>query len=193
MNTENAMNTENSMNTKLINKIDTLTNMVNDLISKNKQQQKYINSHARKIGRIHQTIYQICGKVFDHESEMDYIYNYTNYMKYNNHSSYNFVYQDESDAEKEQECESEEEQEYESEEEQEYESEEEQEQEQEYESEEETYIDDDIECYGEQLRRLRASTQKYETETSEKYEDRIKFMAEQEDLGHGLYQRHRAW
>ncbi len=61
------------------------------------RQQNYINSHARKIRRIHQVIYQLCGAIFDHKTEMDYIINYMNYMLYNNHTSSEFVEQDESD------------------------------------------------------------------------------------------------
>jgi hypothetical protein len=61
------------------------------------RQQNYINSHARKIGRIQQVIYQLCGAIFDHKTELDYIINYMNYMLYNNHTSSEYVEQDESD------------------------------------------------------------------------------------------------
>ena len=89
-NTANA-NTDDANATliaKYDNQIAELNAKIYMLCCQNQQQQAYINSHARKIGRIHQVIYQMCGKLFDHESEMDYVCNYMNYMQYNNHASH---------------------------------------------------------------------------------------------------------
>lgn len=71
--------------------------LIEALTKKVEKQQAYINSHARKIQRMQNVIYQMCGKIYDHTFEMDYIRNYTNYMIYNNHSDAEFVELNESE------------------------------------------------------------------------------------------------
>ncbi len=49
------------------------------------QLEQRLNSHDRKFRRIYEIVYQIMGKIFNHLTEMDYIYNYWNYMVFNRH------------------------------------------------------------------------------------------------------------
>lgn len=104
------MNTENEDLSAKVRELDAklayYSNIFNELDDKiyhlqmiNNAQQNYINSHARKFKRIYETIYQICGKVFDHNTEMDYIINYMNYMMHNNHSCTHFVNHDDNESE----------------------------------------------------------------------------------------------
>ncbi len=95
-------NKVNELNAKLVY----YTNMINEMDEKiyhlqmwNNAQQEYINSHARKFNRIYKTIYQICGKVFDHNTEMDYIINYMNYMIHNNHCCTHYLNYDDNRSE----------------------------------------------------------------------------------------------
>ncbi len=106
MNTDAQINELNAKVNDLTAKLAYYTNIFDEMNDKiyylQMRQQQYINSHARKINRIHQTIYQICGAVFDHKTEMDYVMNYMNYMMYNNHCCTHFVdHQDESDSDAE--------------------------------------------------------------------------------------------
>ena len=93
--TVDLLNAKLTYYTKIMNEMDS---KIYYLLQRNEIQQQYINSHARKINRIHKTIYQICGAVYDHNTEMDYVMNYMNYMIYNNHCCTHFIdEQDESD------------------------------------------------------------------------------------------------
>lgn len=89
------MNT--NTNESLHEKIDKLHAVIDALTKKTERQQAYINSHARKIRRMQRVIYNMCGKIYDHTYEKDYIINYANYMMYNNHNDTELVYMSDSE------------------------------------------------------------------------------------------------
>lgn len=67
------------MNQSIIEKIS-------DLESQISQMHERLNSHERKFGRLYEIMYQVFGRIYNQITEIDYIYNYWNYMVYNAHS-----------------------------------------------------------------------------------------------------------
>ncbi len=43
------------------------------------------NRTQRKLNRIYEVVYQIMGRIYNQLTEIDYIYNYWNYMVFNKH------------------------------------------------------------------------------------------------------------
>lgn len=44
-----------------------------------------LQSHDRKFCRLYEVVYQVLGRIYNRITELDYIYNYWNYMVFNQH------------------------------------------------------------------------------------------------------------
>lgn len=44
-----------------------------------------LQSHDRKFCRLYEVVYQVLGRIYNRITELDYIYNYWNYMVFNRH------------------------------------------------------------------------------------------------------------
>jgi len=50
-----------------------------------------LQSHDRKFCRLYEVVYQVLGRIYNRITELDYIYNYWNYMVFNKHHDDNIT------------------------------------------------------------------------------------------------------